>query len=177
MSLPRDLYHFTLELFRFLRNPQAHQEQVRLNIEQNRQARIQALEERYGSLKLEPKPSEEIKNYNQLSEALEFIARCCEEDRPFQPSETVGGRLESSVDEKANRAEHDEASMNHQAGEQRKRHFLTLVEWPQKQQPQGNFETAIDGQELGLALSRLQRKANRLGSFLGATAHQIPSPM
>ena len=83
MSLPRDLYHFTLELFRFLRNPQAHQEQVRLNIEQNRQARIQALEERYGGLTLEPKLSEEIQRYNQLKEALEFIARCFEEDRPL----------------------------------------------------------------------------------------------
>jgi len=63
MRLIRDLYNFTLELFRFLRNPQAHQEQVRINIEQNRQARIQALEEQYGSLTMEPKLSEEIQHY------------------------------------------------------------------------------------------------------------------
>ena len=83
MGFIKDLCHFTLELFRFLRNPQAHQEQVRINIEQNRQARIEALEERYGSLTLEPKLSEEIQRYKQFREALDFIARCLEEDRPL----------------------------------------------------------------------------------------------
>jgi len=96
MSLLRDLYHFTLELFHFLRNPQAHQEQVRINKEQNRQATIQALEERYGGLTLEPKLSEEIQRYNQLKEALDFIARCLEEDRPLtliQEMEDTQGHL------------------------------------------------------------------------------------
>jgi len=96
MRLIRDLYNFTLELFRFLRNPQAHQEQVRINIEQNRQARIQALEEQYGSLTMEPKLSEEIQHYQQFREALDFIARCLEEDRPLtllQEMEGVQGHL------------------------------------------------------------------------------------
>jgi hypothetical protein len=101
MSFLRDLYHFTLELFRFLRKPQAHQEQVRIKTEQNRQVMIQALAERYESLTLKPKLLEEIQNYNQLSEALDFIARCLEQDQPLallQEMEGAQGHLAYNPD-------------------------------------------------------------------------------
>ena len=81
--------------------------------------------------------------------------RRSQENDPLQSGQDVGGRLESRVDEEANRAEQHEAGVNHQAGEQRKGHFLTLVERPQKQQSQGNFQAALNCQELRLALLRL----------------------
>jgi hypothetical protein len=95
MGILRDLYHLFSEFVRFIRDPDTYNKDKMQDLDEARKRTRTELESRYGELRLLSLEGPTIKRFNSLSDAVDFISDCLEEDNPLR----LGSEIEGMIDQ------------------------------------------------------------------------------
>jgi hypothetical protein len=95
MGILRDLYHLVSEFIRFISDPDTYRKDKMRDLDEARERTRTELETRYGELRLLSPEGPTVKRFKLLSDAVDFISKCLEEDDPLR----LGSEIEGMIDQ------------------------------------------------------------------------------